>query len=81
MYVILLKRDTKNAHPSAKKAKNGLFQLSTHPRTENDKNTFFAKILSFFENLRKNRYLGRILKKNFFFLFFTKKEATLGTEL
>ncbi len=43
MYVILIKIDTKTALPSAKKAKNGLFQLSTHPRAENEKFPASAK--------------------------------------
>ncbi len=53
MYVISIKIDTKNAHPTAKKAKKRLFRLSAHPSAENEKNTFFSKILSFFENSRK----------------------------
>ena len=53
MYVISKKNDTKNAHPTAKKAKKRLFRLSAHPCAENEKNTFFSKILSFFENSRK----------------------------
>ena len=51
--MISIKIDTKNAHPSAKKAKKRLFELSTHPSAENEKNTFLSKILSFFENSRK----------------------------
>ena len=53
MYVISIKIDTKNTHPTAKKAKKRLFRLGAHPSAENEKNTFLSKILSFFEYSRK----------------------------
>ena len=52
--MILLKIDTKNARPRAKNGKNGLFYRRAHPRAENEKKTFFAKILSFFEFSHEN---------------------------
>ena len=52
--MISIKIDTKNADPSAKKAKKRLFELSTHPSAENEKNTFF------FENFV---IFGKFMKK------------------
>ncbi len=83
MYVISLKIDSQNAHPSAKKAKKRLSRLGAHLSAENEKNTFLSKILSFFENSRK-KPIPRANFGNFcrFFLhFLTKKLSLLGREL
>ena len=74
MYVISIKSDTKNTHPSAKKAKKRLFELSTHPSAENEKNTFFSKILSFLKIHEKSRFLEQIMEIFvIFFAFFNEK--------
>ena len=66
--MISIKIDTKNAHPTAKKLKKRLFRLSARPSAENEKNTFFSKILSFLKIHEKSRFLEQIME--IFVIFF-----------